>query len=233
MAETSWMPPSSKDFGAGKRQFLELYGSLAVMNTYLKIAVLCLSAAIVALALLNIKTYKAFHQLKPLVIRISEVGRAEAITYGSFEYQPQEAEIKYFLAQFVQNYYGRAHATFKEAYPRSLYFLDGRLADAIIEANKKTKAGEIFLSGQTEEIEIQVKNVAIEDLRKPPYKAAVDFERIYRSFSNHAELRRQHSIANFVFVIRMPVSNALVPVNPLGLTITYFREDQAFEEGQS
>jgi type IV secretion system protein VirB5 len=201
------------------------------MNTYLKVALLCLSAAIIALALLNIKTYSAFHQLKPLVIRISEVGRAEAITYGSVEYQPQETEIKYFLAEFAQNYYGRVHATFKEAYPRSLYFLDGRLADAIIEANKKTKASENFLSGQTDEIEIQVKNVAIEDLRKPPYKASVEFEKVYHSFSDRGEIRRQHSIANFVFVVRTPVPNTLIPVNPLGLTITYFREDQAFEEG--
>jgi len=217
MTETAWMPSSSKDFEAGKRQFLELYGSLAVMNTYLKIAVLCLCAVVLALASLDIKTYNAFHQLKPLVIRISEVGRAEAITYGSFEYQPQEAELKYFLAQFVQNYYGRIHATFKEAYPRSLYFLDGRLADAIIEA----------------EIEIHVKNIAIEDLRKSPYKATVEFDKIYHNYSDHAEIRRQHFIASFVFVIRMPVANALIPVNPLGLTITYFREDQAFEEGQS
>ncbi|MGI9072755.1 MAG: VirB8/TrbF family protein [Bryobacteraceae bacterium] len=232
MTETSWIAEPDKDFAKGKRQFLELYGSLAVMNTYLKIAVLCLCAVVIALVLLNIKTYNAFHQLKPLVIRISEVGRAEAITYGSFEYQPQEAEIKYFLAQFVQNYYGRAHATFKEAYPRSLYFLDSRLADAIIESNKKTKASENFLLGQTDEVDIDVKNVAIEDLRKPPYKAAVEFEKVYRSLSNRAELKRQHFIANFVFVVRMPVPNALIPVNPLGLTITYFREDQAFEEGK-
>jgi type IV secretion system protein VirB5 len=227
------MPPANKDFETGKRQFLELYGSLAVMNTYLKIAVLCLCAVVLALAWLDIKTYNAFHHLQPLVIRISEVGRAEAITYGSFEYQPQEAEIKYFLAQFVQSYYGRVHATFKEVYPRSLYFLDGRLADAIIEANKRSKAGETFLSGQTDEVEIQVKNVAIEDLRKSPYKATVEFDKIVHNFSNHAEIRRQHFIASFVFVIRIPVPNALVPVNPLGLTITYFRDDQAFEEGQS
>ena len=29
-----------QDFAAGKRQYLELYGSVAVMNTYLKIALL-------------------------------------------------------------------------------------------------------------------------------------------------------------------------------------------------
>ena len=28
------------------------------------------------------------------------------------------------------------------------------------------------------------------------------------------------------------VDNARIPINPLGLTITYFREDQAFVNGQ-
>ena len=31
-------------------------------------------------------------------------------------------------------------------------------------------------------------------------------------------------------VDKQPVPNALIPVNPLGLTITYFRQDQAFQE---
>jgi type IV secretory pathway TrbF-like protein len=229
MPDTQWMPPPVNDFDVAKRQYLELYGSVAVMNTYLKIALVCVSFVALGLLMLNIKTYTAFHNLKPLVIRINQIGRAEAITYGSLEYQPQEAEIKYFLAQFVQSFYGRMRVTLKEAYPRSLYFLDGRLADAIIEANKKTKAMETFLSGQTEEIDIQVKNVAIEDLRTPPYKATVEFEKVVYGSAERTEMRRQRYVANFVFVVRTPVPNALIPVNPLGLTITYFREDQAFE----
>src|SRR5579871_4799946 len=93
---------SEKEFAAAKRQYVELYGSVAVLNTYLKIAVLALCAVVIALAALDVKTYNAFHHLQPLVIRINQVGRAEAINYGSLEYQPQEAELKYFLVQFVK-----------------------------------------------------------------------------------------------------------------------------------
>jgi type IV secretion system protein VirB5 len=229
MPDTAEMPPPIQDYAAARRQYVELYGSLAVMNTYLKIAVLSLCAVSLGMAALNMKTYSALHHLQPLVIRINEVGRAEAINYGILEYHPQEAEIKYFLVQFVEQFYGRMHATLKESYPRSLYFLDGRLADAIIEANKKTKAIETFLVSQTEEVDIQVKNVAIEDLRKAPYKATVEFEKVYYTPPEHTETRRQRCVASFVFVVRQPVANALIPVNPLGLTITYFREDQSFE----
>jgi len=228
MPETSWMPIPKKDLTAAKRQYLELNGSTAVMNTYLKVTVLALSVITVGLVILNFKTYAAFHDVKPLVIRINELGRAEALGYGSLQYHPQEAEIRYFLIQFVQQHYGRMRATLQENYTRSLYFLDGRLADAIMEANKKTKAIETFLAAPSEEIDIQVQNVVIEDLRQPPYKASVDFEKVYYALADHAEIRREKYIASFVFLFKDQVPNVMIPVNPLGLTITYFRQDQAF-----
>jgi type IV secretory pathway TrbF-like protein len=229
MTETEFLPPPAMDYNAAKRQFVELYGSLAVMNTYLKIAVLCLCGVCAGLTYLNVRTVQAARNLKPLVIRISDLGRAQAVNYDSLEYRPQEAEIRYFLIQFVQAYYGRMRATVKENFTRSLYFLDGRLADATMEANKKTKAIESFLAAPAEEIDVQVKNVAIEDLRKAPYKATVDFEKIYYATADHAETRREKYVASFIFTIKEHVPNNLIPVNPLGLTITYFREDQAFQ----
>jgi type IV secretory pathway TrbF-like protein len=221
--------PDLNDFAAARRQYVEVYGSTQVMNTYLKVAVLFLSVVAVTLVFLNVKTNSAMRHVQPLIVRIDEVGRAQAVSYGSFEYHPQEAEIKYFLVQFVQQYYGRMRATVQENYPRSLYFLDGRLSEAILETNKKTSAVESFLVGQSDEIDIEVRSIAIEDLRKAPFKAAVEFDKIYLSASQHTELRRERFVANFVFVVKQPVPNALVPINPLGLTITYFREDQAFD----
>ena len=93
---TPWMPPIEKDYNAAKRQYVEQYGSVLVMNTYLKIAVLALSAVILGLVVLNIRTYQAFKYVKPLIIRINDVGRAEALKYEDFQYQPQEGEIRYF-----------------------------------------------------------------------------------------------------------------------------------------
>jgi type IV secretory pathway TrbF-like protein len=185
--------------------------------------------ACLALAFMSLRTLQAFRGFKPLVIRINDVGRAEAVAYDSLTYQPRDAEVKYFLIQFVTRHYGRMRATVRESYARSLYFLDGRLADATIEVNKKSKLIETFLAGEGDEIEIEVENVTIEDLRQPPYKATVDFEKIYYSRADHRETRREKYVASFVFVVRDRVPNAWIPVNPLGLTITYFREDQAFQ----
>jgi type IV secretion system protein VirB5 len=220
--------PAVKDFKAARSQFLELYGSIAMMNTYLKIAVLCLSLVCVGLIALDLKTYRSFKNLKPLIIRINEVGRAEAVTYDSSEYHVQSAEIRYFLMQFVQRHYSRMRATVKENYARSLYFLEGKLADALIESNNKSKAIESFLAGQGEENDVKITNVSIEDLRTPPYHATVDFEKVYYG-ADRQESRREKYVANFVFIVKDHVPNNFIPVNPLGLTITYFREDQLFE----
>src|SRR5712692_399918 len=161
---TAWMPSPQKDLSAASRQYVEQFGSYLVTITYLKIAVLALSLLCLGLVALHIKTYQAFRYLKPLVIRINEIGRAEAVHYDTFAYLPQEREIRYFLSDFVERHYSRMRATVRDNYAKSLYYLDGRLADALIEANKKNKTIETFLTGTGDEIEVSVKNVSIEDL---------------------------------------------------------------------
>jgi type IV secretion system protein VirB5 len=228
MLDTLSLPLTEKDFAAAKRQFVEIYGSLAVMNTYLKVAVVALCGVCLALAGLNWRTQSTFKDFKPLVIRINDVGRAEAVKYSAMEYQPHEAELKYFLADFVERHYSRMRATCRENYARSLYFLDGRLAEAVMEAAKKGRLAESLLAGTGDEIDVTVKSVVIEDLRMPPYRATVDFEKTYLA-PDHSVRRREKYVGNFVFVVKEQVPNALIPVNPLGLTITYFRDDQAFQ----
>ena len=51
---------------------------------------------------------------------------------------------------------------------------------------------------------------------------------MYYAPSTRQEVRRERYVGNFVFTVKDHVANAQIPVNPLGLTITYFREDQAF-----
>jgi len=217
-----------KDFNAAKQLYLEQFGSAIVTNSYLRVALLCLSLVSVGLMVVTVKTYQTFHQMQPLVIRINDVGRAEAVAYDTLRYTPQEPEIKYFLIQFVTRHYARMRATVRESYASSLYFLDGRLADALIDANKKSKLIETFLTGQSDDVDVVVKNVAIEDLRTAPYRATVDFDKVYYNPFDRQEGKHEQYVAHVVFLLRDRVDHAMVPINPLGLTITYFREDQAF-----
>lgn len=229
MSKPTQLPPPGYEFGDARARYLEHWGSLAVHNRYLRVAVFALSLVAVGLVGLNLRTQAEYRSLRPLVIRIDEVGRATAVSYQSLEYTPQAPELKYFLTQFVIRHYSRVKATVRENYAESLYFLDGRLADGIIEANRKTRLIETFLVNAVEETDIEVRRVALEDLRQPPYKATIDFDKVYYSLSDHVERRRETFVAHVVFVLKNQVPNALIPINPLGLTITYFREDQAFK----
>src|SRR5437763_15399336 len=90
-----------KSLESAKRQFVELYGSAPVMNTYLKIAVVLLALVALGLGAWNFRTVATYANVKPLVVRIDDVGRAEAVQYDATAYQPQAPELRYLLAQFV------------------------------------------------------------------------------------------------------------------------------------
>ena len=217
-------------FHDAKRLYLEQYGDPMVTNTYLKIALTLVSLIAVGLLILDLKTIRTFENFRPLVIRIDDLGRAEAINYHQFEYRPQDAEAKYFLSQFCTLYYRRNRYTIQDDFSKALYFLDGKLADGILDAYRKDDIiKKFFTNTSTAEIDIDVKKVALEDMQSPPYKARVDFYMVYYSPSDHSEIKRDLYTANFVFVFKSKVPNELIPINPLGLAITYFREDQAFK----
>ena len=213
-----------------KRQYVELFGSALVMNTYLKIALLAVSLVALGLLGLNYRTQLRYEHLKPLVIRIDDVGRAEAVRYDSLTYQPrgQAPELKYFLMQFVAKHFARIRSTVKEQYAESLYFLDEPLAEAAIDADRRDQAIDAFVAGTSDETDIQIKNVTL-DLAKSPYKATVDFEKVYYGGGSRQERGRDRFVAQLTFVLRDQIPNAMVPVNPLGLTVTYVRIDQAFQ----
>src|SRR3954464_13036574 len=136
-----------------KRQYVELFGSALVMNTYLKIALLCVSLVAVGLLVLNFRTQSKYEHVKPLVIRIDDVGRAQAVEYDTLTYRPQgqAPELKYFLVQFVTKYFARRRATVKEQYAESLYFLDAPLADATMAADQRAHTIETFLTSAADE----------------------------------------------------------------------------------
>jgi type IV secretion system protein VirB5 len=188
---------------------------------------------LVALGLvaLNFRTVATYANVKPLVVRIDDVGRAEAVQYDATAYQPQAPELRYFLTQFVVKHFSRIRSTVQREYPDSLFFLEPALADATIAQNDQSHALEAFLTNPAEnEIDIAVQNVSLTEIRNPPYKAAVTFQKLLYTSGTRSERGHQTYVAQIDFVIRAHVPNEFVRVNPLGLQVTYFRVDQAFEE---
>ena len=221
---------SNTSMNEAKQLYMEQFGEAIVTNSYLKITVAVLSLTILGLVILDVRTLNTFRNFKPLVIRIDELGRAQAVGYDAFAYKPEDKEAKYFLTQFCELYYRRNRYTVNDDFTKAFYFLDGKLGNDIMAAYKNDKAIENFLANPSSpEVDIDVQQVALEPMLKPPYKASVDFYMIQYSPVDHSVLKKTLYTATFVFVFRNDVPSQLIPINPLGLTITYFREDEAFK----
>ena len=220
---------ASPEMTRAAERYLEQYGDPMVMNTYLKIAVLALSAVAVALTGVVYKSHQALASAKPLIIRIDNVGRAEAIDYRDFQYRPQEAENKYYLGRWAELYFSRNRFTLVRDQTASLYFMNSDVQRDVIEQERKAQTIPTYLKDSgLPYVTIVVKNVILDDLRMSPYSARIEFERIYTNAQDMHELKREQLTASVTYVFRDSVHNQQLAVNPLGLTIIRFRVDQAF-----
>jgi type IV secretory pathway component VirB8 len=218
---------SDAEFQAGKRLYAEQWGDAVVTNTYLKITIMALSLLCAGAFYLAYTTAKKIDSFHTRYIRIDAIGRAEAIKYDDLNYKPQEKEIKYFLTEFCRLYYGRNKLTIRDDFRRALLFMDTPLASNTLAAWTKEKTIDNFLTGTAPNQEVTVNRIDIEDLRVAPYKATVEFELIYKSPLDGSAIKRSQYTAHFVFAFRDTVGNDLIQINPLGLAISYFREDEA------
>lgn len=212
-----------------KRAYLEQYGDALVTNNYLRVALVAVSVCLIAAVGLSVAMFFWAKTQKPLVVRIDEIGRATAVNYAGFAYAPEAPELRYFLAQFVQLHYARLVGSAAERFSRSLYYLDATLARAVIEEERKSASLAQFARDGSEEIDIDVKNIVLQDLRAKPMKASVDFDKVFYPRSERRETHRERYTGSFEFVIQEHVPNTFVLTNPLGITITYFRVDAAFK----
>jgi hypothetical protein len=245
---------SPKTLENARRQYVELYGSALVMNTYLRIVLVLVLLLALGLVALNFRTAAAYARVKPLVVRIDAVGRTEAVRYDATDYQPEPPELRFFLIQFIVKHFSRIRSTVERDYPDSLHFLAPRLLDATIAANDATGGSgrgiEAFVRDKgASEVDVAVQNVSLSELSRtsdsdaekgsddrPLYffrgKASVDFQRVTYVPGSRAEHGRQTYVAQIGFTILRPerVPNDFVPVNPLGFQVTSLHIDQAFEE---
>jgi type IV secretion system protein VirB5 len=220
----------SSDITRAAERYLEQYGDPLVTNTYLKVTILVLAVVCTALAVLLFHGQMALANVHPLIVRINDVGRAEAIDYRNFQYRPQEAENKYYLTRWAELYFSRNRFAVERDQTSSLYFLNGDVQRAVIDQERKDNIIANYAKDSSLPfVDVEVKSVILDDLRQSPYSARIEFEKIFTNPSDHTELRREQWTASVTYVFRETVKNNELAVNPLGLTIVRFRADQAFE----
>ncbi len=222
---------SDNDFNEAKQLYLEKYGDAIVTNNYLKIAVALLCLAALGLVALNLRTIHTFQHFRPLVIRIDQLGRAEAVEYKSLEYHPGDREAKYFLSEFCRLYYRRNRYTIQDDLTKALYFLDGKLANDTMEQHKKEDTVHKFLTNPSSpEVDIQVEKVALDAMQESALPGFGGFLPGRIRSGGPFRSKEDAPYGEFRFPVQRRGPNELIPVNPLGMTITYFRQDEAFTD---
>jgi VirB8 protein len=226
--ETRVLYPALPELREAAKNEYEYYGSTLTTNAYLRVALLVAMALMALLALDHRSMAKKLAERKPFVVYVNpQTGRAEAAPENASVYHPHTEEMKYFLSFFTTRFFGRNHKTVLHDYLESLYFLDSQTAGAVNAADSKTMWMPKFLHSSDDDCDIVVNNVVLEETEGDTYRARVEFSRVY-SNTNGIETKRENSAAVYQFRFLPSIPNALIPHNPLGLSISYFREDKAF-----
>ena len=211
------------------KTYADIWGEAVHSNRHLRVLSMGLAGLIVLLAVVIIRL-SSVELPKPIVVRVDEVGRAEALAYETVEAQadPLDPTTKYFLNRFIDDYYSRRAATVEQSWPRSLRFLTTTLAN---EAFRLQGDNVAMLAAGAARDELQVERVTlrIQASPEPPHAAAADFD-LVRMVAG-AEVGRDRWTLSLQFTFLETVDPELMIVNPMGLLITYLRGDRALVTG--
>ena len=106
---------------------------------------------------------------------------------------------------------------------------DGDVQRAVIDQERKDNIIQAYIKdSDLPYVDVEVKEVVLDDLRQSPYSARIEFEKVFTNPADHTEVKRERWTASVTYVFREDVKNNELAVNPLGLTIVRFRADQAF-----
>ena len=218
-----------RDRDAG-REYAEIWGEAVQANRKLR-TILILLAASCVLGVLVLLRITGAEPPRPIVVRVDEVGRAEALAYEAATAQadPLDPTTKYFLHRFVHDFHSRRRATVEEQWTRSLRFLSTELANAAFQRDGAEVAS---VAAGTADTELQVEQVVlrIHPSPEPPHGATADFDLVH--LRDGQEIRRERWSLTLRFEFLRSIPPELVVHNPMGILVTYLQADQALVTGQ-
>ena len=219
-------PPPAKDAGA---EYAEIWGEAIHTNRHLRTITVGLGIAVILLIIVVIRI-ASVDPPRPILVRVDEIGRAEAVAYDVMEAQadPLDPTTKYFLNRFVYDFYSRRRATVEENWSRSLRFLTTDLANASFRAESQNIA---LLAAGAARDELQVDRVVLRIQANPqePHSATADFDLVRLVAEGEVDRERWSLSLQFLFLDEIPPD--LIVHNPMGIVITYLQGDRAVVTG--
>lgn len=182
-----------------------------------------LYATIFALALvalvegvLLIVVLSSVGSIKPVVIRVSEVGKAEAVDLSSSSSPASSVEIKYLAKELVETLFGFSRLTWEDDLRRALPYISYSLKNDFLNAYKNL-ASQYLSSGL--EVKVTVFSVVILSERNGLVQVRVDYEKI----PSAGQAQKFYAVLVFRRTER-------TVENPFGLELVSFNESRFLQQ---
>ena len=216
----------AKDAGA---EYAEIWGEAINSNRHLRVISVGLGMGLILLIVVVIRVVSV-EPPRPIVVRVDEVGRAEAVAYEAMEAQadPLDPTTKYFLNRFIHDFYSRRRATVQENWSRSLRFLSTELANASFRAESRNVAL-LAAGGARDELQVDRVVLRIQANPREPHSATADFDLVRMEMANEVGRERWTLSLQFLFLEEIPPD--LIVFNPMGIVISYLQGDRATVTG--
>lgn len=223
------------ELDAAHREYLEDRAAAVTAGNALKVAVILLSILSVGLVGLCLVTVTRYADLKPLVIQIDELGRAQAMTYDAAstlnlrDSVVQEA-IRYHLREFFQNYQSRERSTLDRDYPKALTFLKTYMVGRLDPRDTQKVLDTFHDLPNADDIQVRVKNIVLSELQTPPFKAGIAFER-QALFPGTRQPRGEPQVvsAQLAFEVIEKAPAWVRQANPLAIAVTDLTISEPFQ----
>ena len=218
--------PEIKDAGA---EYAEIWGEAIHANRHLRMISGGLAIGVLLLILVVFRIVSV-EPPRPIVVRVDEVGRAEALSYEAMEAQadPLDPTTKYFLNRFIYDFYSRRRATVAENWSRSLRFLSTELANASFRAESQNVAL-LAAGGARDELQVARVILRIQPNPQQPHSATADFDLVRMEMAREVSRERWTLSLQFLFLEEIPPD--LIVSNPMGIIINYLQGDRATVTG--
>ena len=215
-----------KDAGA---EYAEIWGEAIHTNRHLRMTSGGLAIAVLLLIVVVFRIVSV-EPPRPIVVRVDEVGRAEAVSYEAMEAQadPLDPTTKYFLNRFIYDFYSRRRATVAENWSRSLRFLSTELANASFRSESQNVAL-LAAGGARDELQVSRVILRIQPNPQQPHSATADFDLVRMEMAREVSRERWTLSLQFLFLEEIPPD--LIVSNPMGIIINYLQGDRATVTG--
>jgi hypothetical protein len=221
-------PPVLAPLGVRER-YSAIYAGALTWNRYLQWSLAGAGLIIAGLVLVIFRLQAQVAMVKPVFIRIDELGRHDVLTYAEATTpNPRDHELRTAFRTFVVAHFSRMRSVVTRDFHESLYFLTPTLQDQAMRDTKKDI--DAFLSSlQADEIDIVVRNVKLIELDAWPHTAEVVFDKqFYLAGTRQVRKPAETYTLHLAFDLADASPNEYLQVNPLGLRIAKMRLEQAF-----